>query len=97
MKLEEFEALDLKLGQRIELTLNTSIGPDKHPLPDNETYTQMVYYKGIVESEHGTPILLYTEATPGISSINNQLGLREAIEGHKMLPLIHKISYLELM
>ncbi len=97
MKPEEVEALDLKPGQRIELTLNTSIDPDKNPLLDNETYTQMVYYQGMTRTEHGTPILLYQETTPGRLSINNQLGLRGAVEGYKMLPLINKISHLEVM
>lgn len=95
MKPEEVEALDLKPGQRIELTLNTSIGPDQHPMEDNEVYNQMVYYKGMEKSEFGTSRLLYQESTPGILMINGQLGFRGSVEGSRMLPLIQKISLLE--
>lgn len=95
MKPEEIEALDLHPGQRIEMILNTSIGPDKYPLPDNETYPKMVYYQRLSKSEQGTSFLEYHEEPHAILSVNGQLGLREAVEGRKMLPLINKIYHLE--
>ncbi len=91
MKPEEIEALDLKLGQRIELTLNTSIGLNKQPLLDNETYTEMVYYQGLSRNEFNTCRLNYYKATG--QTWNAKMPIKDSV----LVALVNKINYVQVI
>ena len=91
MKIEDIEALDLKPNQRIELTMNTSIGYHLQPLPDNETFTQMVYYQGITQSEHGTRKLNFYLST------GYKWDAKTPVVDSVLVDLIEKISHLEVL
>jgi hypothetical protein len=88
MTLEKIKGMNLQIGDRIELTLNTSISSRLEKNPNNEIYSEIGYFQNIKEKPTPYGRLVYTSRI-------NAGGLENTSEdGGVSIPYIESITIL---
>lgn len=86
--LEQIKEMNIPVGARIELTINTDINGKFEKMPENKTYSILGYFEGIHE-EGEFPSIAYSSGKSSFGEMNS------TYHSGYMLPVIEEIKRLE--